>query len=112
MAQRHSPDRSWPWREDFASLDATERRGARYALQMVARCTWLQGRFDDEDFLNPLWALTCKRQILPRVCVPFEIFTALCAAGCRGNALCHSARPRAGPLGAGRHRARTTAPGS
>ena len=58
MAQRHSLDRSWPWREDFASLDATERRGARYALQMVARCTWLQGRFDDEDFLNPLWALT------------------------------------------------------
>ena len=58
MAQRHSLDRSRPWREDFASLDATERRGARYALQMVARCTWLQGRFDDEDFLNPLWALT------------------------------------------------------
>ena len=58
MAKRRSLDKSWPWRQDFASLDATERRAARYALQMVARCTWLRRRLDDEDFLKPLWALT------------------------------------------------------
>lgn len=58
MAAQRSLDRSWPWREDFSSLEAGARRGARYVLQMVARCTWLQGRFEDDDFLKPLWALT------------------------------------------------------
>ena len=51
-------DASWPWRTDFATLEAGERRAARYALQMVARCRWLQARFGDDDFLKPFWDLT------------------------------------------------------
>ncbi|MGF1547802.1 MAG: AAA family ATPase, partial [Thiotrichales bacterium] len=46
------------WRSDFASLDPTERRAARFALQLTGGLADLNARLRDLDFLGMLWQLT------------------------------------------------------
>jgi len=48
----------WPWRKDFSRIEPVARRAARYALQIVGRCSAVHPRLQDDDFLGALWGLT------------------------------------------------------
>jgi len=60
------PSSRSPWRTDFSTLPAEQRRAGRYALQLITQRTELLERLEDSDFLGALWAL-CLPLIEPRV---------------------------------------------
>lgn len=45
------------WRKDLDCVPADQRRAARYALQIVARCAFARAQLCDADFLGALWLL-------------------------------------------------------
>lgn len=45
------------WRKDLDRVPADQRRAARYALQIVARCAFARAQLCDADFLGALWLL-------------------------------------------------------
>lgn len=62
------------WRSDFSAVSASERRLARYALQLLAGVPELKACFDDRDFVGALW------QLLQPVLDPRRIATLMDAA--------------------------------
>ena len=52
------------WRKDFHAVPAPQRRAARYALQIMARCPFLYPRLADDDFLGALWFLALDNALV------------------------------------------------